>query len=92
VTGGAALISISAFAFKGTPYFGQFTNAGGTATDLDHVLGPVAAAFFAIVLLNASLIGAVALTLSTSCAFGDVCGIKSSLHRTFADAKLFYCI
>ena len=41
-------------------------------------------------LLNASLIGAGALTLSTSYAFGDVFGIKSSLHRKFADAKLFY--
>jgi hypothetical protein len=56
------------------------------------VLGPVAAAFFAIVLLNASLIGAGALTLSTSYAFGDVFGIKSSLHRGFRDAKLFYGI
>ena len=92
VSGGAALIAISAFAFKGTPHFGQFTNAGGTATDLDRVLGPVATAFFAIVLLNASLIGAGALTLSTSYAFGDVFGIKSSLHRGFRDAKLFYGI
>jgi NRAMP (natural resistance-associated macrophage protein)-like metal ion transporter len=92
VVGGAALMAISAFAFKGTPYFGQFTNAGGTATGLDHVLGSVPAAFFAIVLLNASLIGAGALTLSTSYAFGDVFGTKSSLHRSFADAKLFYGI
>jgi Mn2+/Fe2+ NRAMP family transporter len=92
VSGGVALIAISAFAFKGTHYFGQFTNAGGTATGLDHVLGPTAAAFFAIVLLNASLIGAGALTLSTSYAFGDVFGIKSSLHRGFRDAKLFYGI
>ena len=43
-------------------------------------------------LLNASLIGAGAVTLSTSYAFGDVFGTKSSLHRTFADAKLFYGI
>jgi Natural resistance-associated macrophage protein len=92
VSGGVALIAISAFAFKGTHYFGQFTNAGGTATGLDHVLGSAAAAFFAIVLLNASLIGAGALTLSTSYAFGDVFGIKSSLHRGFRDAKLFYGI
>jgi hypothetical protein len=46
--------------------------------------------FFAVVLLNASLIGAGALTLSTSYAFGDVFGTKSSLHRSFADAKSFY--
>ena len=50
-----------------------------------HVLGSVAGGFFAIVLLNASLIGAGALTLSTSYAFGDMFGTKSlaapQLHR-----------
>jgi NRAMP (natural resistance-associated macrophage protein)-like metal ion transporter len=92
VIGGAALIAISAFAFRHTPYFGHFTDAGGTATALDHVLGRVAGAFFAIVLLNASLIGAGAVTLSTSYAFGDVFGTKGSLHRSFAEAKAFYAI
>ena len=92
VVGAAALMCVSAFAFRGTPYFGNFTDAGATATGLDHTLGPVAGAFFAIVLLNASLIGAGALTLSTSYAFGDVFGMKSSLHRRFSDAKLFYTI
>jgi Mn2+/Fe2+ NRAMP family transporter len=92
VLGAAALICVSAFAFQGTPYFGHFTDAGGTAVGLRHVLGPTAGAFFAIVLLNASLIGAGALTLSTSYAFGDMFGTKSSLHRSFADAKLFYGI
>ena len=90
VVGAAALMGVSAFAFRGTPYFGHFTDAGGTATGLDHTLGATAGAFFAIVLLNASLIGAGALTLSTSYAFGDVSGIKSSLHRSWRDAKLFY--
>jgi Mn2+/Fe2+ NRAMP family transporter len=88
--GAGALIAISAFAFEGTSYFGRFTNAGGTATGLDHVLGPTAGVLFAIVLLNASLIGAGALTLSSSYAFGDVFGLKSSLHRGFSDAKPFY--
>lgn len=55
-------------------------------------MGGVRGAFFALVLLNASLIGAGALTLSISYAFGDVFGMKSSLHRSFADAKLFYAI
>jgi NRAMP (natural resistance-associated macrophage protein)-like metal ion transporter len=92
VLGAAALISVSAFAFAHTHYFGQFTDAGGTASGLDHTLGSTAGALFAIVLLNASLIGAGALTLSTSYAFGDVFGMKSSLHRKFSDAKLFYGI
>ena len=92
VVGAVALVSVSAFAFQHTRYFGHFTNAGATATALDHVLGPTAGAFFALVLLNASLIGAGALTLSTSYAFGDVFGIKSSLHRSFSEAKAFYAI
>jgi NRAMP (natural resistance-associated macrophage protein)-like metal ion transporter len=92
VIGGAALMAISAFAFQHTHYFGHFTDAGGTATALGHVLGRVSGVFFAVVLLNASLIGAGAVTLSTSYAFGDVFGTKGSLHRSFADAKAFYAI
>ncbi len=92
VIGAAALICVSAFAFQGTSYFGQFNNAGTTATALSHALGSVAGTFFALVLLNASLIGAGALTLSTSYAFGDVFGTKSSLHRSLSDAKAFYGI
>ena len=92
VVGAAALMCVSAFAFAGTPYFGNFTDAGATASALEHVLGPPAGAFFALVLLNASLIGAGALTLSTSYAFGDIFGTKSSLHRKFSDAKSFYAM
>ncbi len=90
VVGAAALIAISAFAFQGTRYFGSFTDAGGTARALAHTIGSVAGPFFALVLLNASMIGAGALTLSTSYAFGDVFGTKSSLHRSWRDAKTFY--
>ena len=92
VVGAAAIIAVAAFAFEGTPYFGHFVNAGATATALDHTLGSAAGVLFALVLLNASLIGAGALTLSTSYAFGDVFGTKSSLHRSFSDAKGFYAI
>jgi NRAMP (natural resistance-associated macrophage protein)-like metal ion transporter len=93
VLGAAALIAVSAFALGGNPhYFGKFTDAGGTAAGLKATLGSVAGAFFAVVLLNASLIGAGALTLSTSYAFGDMFRTKSSLHRSFGDAKAFYSI
>ena len=93
VIGAAALICVSAFAFEGTQYFGNFTQRGRDRHGLcRHELGSVAGAFFAIVLLNASLIGAGALTLSTSYAFGDVFGTKSSLHRSLSDAKAFYGI
>ena len=41
-------------------------------------------------LLDASIVVAAAVTLATSYAFGDVFGLKHSLHRGFADAKQFY--
>jgi NRAMP (natural resistance-associated macrophage protein)-like metal ion transporter len=90
VIGAAALIVISAFAFGGTQLFGQFSDAGATAQGLAHAISPLAGACFAIVLLNASLIGAAAVTLSTSYAFGDVFGMKHSLHRSWKDARGFY--
>ena len=66
VVGAGILIAVSAFAFGHTHYAGHFSDAGATATGLKLRLGSVAGAFFALVLLNASLIGAGALTLSTS--------------------------
>jgi NRAMP (natural resistance-associated macrophage protein)-like metal ion transporter len=92
VLGAAALICVSAFTFGHTSYFGHFTDAGATAHGLAHTLGSAAGVFFALVLLNASLIGAGALTLSTSYAFGDIFGTKSSLHRSFREAKGFYAL
>jgi NRAMP (natural resistance-associated macrophage protein)-like metal ion transporter len=90
VIGAGALIAVTAFAFGGTRYAGQFVDAGTVAAALSHTLGGTAGAFFAIVLLNASLIGAAAVTLSTSYAFGDVFGARHSLNRGIRDAKLFY--
>lgn len=45
---------------------------------------------FALILLDASIIGAAAVTLSTSYAFGDMFGLRHSLHRKFNEAKAFY--
>src|ERR1039458_10228799 len=90
VIGAGALVAIAAFAFGGTAGFGRFTNAGAVATGLATYLGSAAGTIFAIVLLNASLIGAAAVTLATSYAFGDVFGAKHSLNRGPLDAKAFY--
>jgi NRAMP (natural resistance-associated macrophage protein)-like metal ion transporter len=90
VIGAGALIAVAAFAFGGSSDFGRFTNAGAVAGELARHLGSSAGTFFAIVLLNASLIGAAAVTLATSYAFGDVFGAKHSLNRGPLDAKLFY--
>jgi Mn2+/Fe2+ NRAMP family transporter len=87
---GAALILIAAvYAVRDTHLAGHFTDALGVAEALrakDYVLG----ALFAIVLLDASIIGAAAVTLSTSYAFGDVFNLRHSLHRSFREAKTFY--
>ncbi len=90
VVAAAALICITAFAFGGTHYFGHFVDAGTVAHALDHTIGSVGGAFFAIVLLNASLIGAGAVTLATSYVVSDVTGVRGSLHRSFRQAKGFY--
>jgi len=84
------LMAVVASAFVGTRYFGHFTNAGGVAAGLHHVVGRTAGTIFAIILLNASIIGAASVTLSTSYAFGDVFGAHHSLHRGWRDAKFFY--
>jgi NRAMP (natural resistance-associated macrophage protein)-like metal ion transporter len=87
---GAACIMVTAdYAARGTSAFGHFTNAAGVAHLLSghsHALG----ALFAILLFDASILGAAAVTLSTSYAFGDVFGIRHSLHRGFKEAKQFY--
>jgi NRAMP (natural resistance-associated macrophage protein)-like metal ion transporter len=86
----AILMAVPAAAFAHTSLFGQFTNAGGVAEGLKHSVSNAAGTIFAIVLLNASIIGAAAVTLSTSYAFGDVFGAYQSLHRSFREAKFFY--
>jgi NRAMP (natural resistance-associated macrophage protein)-like metal ion transporter len=92
VIGAGALICATGFALAGTRYFGHFTDAGGVAGALDHTVGSAAGALFAIVLLNASLIGAGAVTLATSYVVGDVLGTRASLHRSFFQAPRFYAV
>jgi Mn2+/Fe2+ NRAMP family transporter len=89
VTGAAALVMTADWASRSTGHSTDFVDAGAIARLLaqhSNVLGWM----FAIVLLDASIIGAAAVTLSTSYAFGDVFGLKHSLHRGFSDAKEFY--
>ncbi len=92
VVAAGALICITAFAFGGTRYFGHFLDAGAVAHALHHAVGSVGGAFFAVVLLNASLIGAGAVTLATSYVVGDITGTRGSLHRSFRQAKGFYSV
>jgi NRAMP (natural resistance-associated macrophage protein)-like metal ion transporter len=84
------LMAVVAAAFSGTALSGHFTDAGGVASGLQHYVGRAAGALFAIILLNASIIGAASVTLATSYAFGDAFGAHHSLHRSWRDAKFFY--
>ncbi|MFJ2580796.1 NRAMP family divalent metal transporter [Kitasatospora aureofaciens] len=89
VVGAAALVMIAAYAARGTGFEGHFTDAAGVAHALEQhsrALGVM----FAIVLMDASIIGAAAVTLATSYAFGDVFNLRHSLHRGFGEAKTFY--
>jgi Mn2+/Fe2+ NRAMP family transporter len=89
VLGAAALVMTGDWAGRSAGAIGSFLDAG----DIAHLLGQsssILGGLFAIVLLDASIVGAAAVTLSTSYAFGDVFGLKHSLHRGFSDAKPFY--
>jgi Mn2+/Fe2+ NRAMP family transporter len=90
VVGAIAILVTCAFAFGGTPLHGAFVDAGTVATGLEDRLGAPAGALFALVLLNASILGAGVVTLATSYALGDVYGVKHSLHRSWRDARTFH--
>jgi NRAMP (natural resistance-associated macrophage protein)-like metal ion transporter len=90
VAGAALLMIVAAFPFAHTALQGHFTDARGVAVGLRHTVGHTAGVLFALVLLNASIIGAGAVTLATSYAFGDFFGLRHSLNRPFREAKGFY--
>jgi Mn2+/Fe2+ NRAMP family transporter len=95
---GAFITNIAAGAFMiftfaalgGTKFFGNFTDSGGVQSALHSTVGYWAGGFAAIILINAAIIGACAVTLSSSYAFGDTFDAKHSLHRKVTDAKAFY--
>ena len=90
VIGAAAIMMAAASAFSGTSSFGNFTDALATAIGLKVHIGPIEGAIFALLLFDASIVGASAVTLATSYAFGDVFGLRHSLHRGMSEAKTFY--
>jgi len=92
IIGAAAMMAFCAAAFAGRPEFGQFTDAGGVASGLAKYAGRVPGTLFAIALIDASIIGASAVSLVTAYALGDVLSLKHSLHRGIGDAKGFYLV
>jgi NRAMP (natural resistance-associated macrophage protein)-like metal ion transporter len=92
VVGGAVLMGATAVAFAHTGAFGHFTDAAGLASGLQAYGGRALGVLFAIALLDASIIGAFAVSLSTAYAISDVFGINHSLHRGVSGAKGFYAV
>jgi Mn2+/Fe2+ NRAMP family transporter len=90
VVGAAALMGTTAVAF--THSGASFTDSAGLARGIAAYAGHVAGALFAVALLDAAVIGAFAVSLSSAYAIGDVLGMKHSLHRGVGQAKGFYAL
>jgi Mn2+/Fe2+ NRAMP family transporter len=90
VVGAAALMGTTAVAFAHSG--AQFTDSAGLARGIAAYAGHVAGALFAVALLDAAVIGAFAVSLSSAYAIGDVLGMKHSLHRGVGQAKGFYVL
>jgi len=90
VIGASAIMIAAASAYTGSSDFGNFSNALNVAKGLDSHISGLAGTIFALLLFDASIVGASAVTLATSYAFGDIFGLRHSLHRGIREAKLFY--
>ena len=92
IVGAVAMIAFVAQCFGGTAEFGNFADAGAVAQGLTKYHGRLPGVLFALALIDASIIGAAAVSLSTAYAIGDVLSLKHSLHRKPSDAKGFYAV
>jgi Mn2+/Fe2+ NRAMP family transporter len=92
IVGAAAMMAFTDAAFAGHPAFGQFTDAGGVAACLGRYVTHIAGVLFALALIDASIIGAAAVSLATAYAIGDVLGLRHSLHRRPREAVGFYAV
>ena len=92
IVGAVAMMAFCAATFGGHPEAGNFTDAGGVAAGLAKYVGELPATLFAIALIDASIIGASAVSLATAYALGDVLSLKHSLHRGARDARGFYVV
>ncbi len=92
LVGAIAMMAFTAAAFEGRPELGHFVDAGAVAAGIGRHAGRIAGVFFAVALIDACIIGASAVSLSTAYAIGDVLSVRHSLHRKPTDAKGFYAI
>jgi NRAMP (natural resistance-associated macrophage protein)-like metal ion transporter len=92
VIGAVAMMAFTAAAFAGHPEAGHFVDAGAVAVGLGKYAGHAAGVMFAVALIDACIIGASAVSLSTAYAISDVLSLRHSLHRKPAEAKIFYAV
>jgi len=92
IIGAVAMMAFTAETFAGHEEFGKFQDAGAVAAGLGKYVGQLAGVFFAVALIDASIIGAMAVSLSTAYAIGDVLSLRHSLHRKPKEAKAFYAV
>jgi NRAMP (natural resistance-associated macrophage protein)-like metal ion transporter len=84
------LMAASAAGLAGHGNTGSYTNALGVARGLGHYVGHDSGALFALLLLNASIIGAAVVTLASSYALGDLSSSHQGLNARLFEAKAFY--
>jgi NRAMP (natural resistance-associated macrophage protein)-like metal ion transporter len=87
-----AMIAFTAKIFAGHPEFGHFQDAGAICAGFAKYYGRLPGVLFAIALIDAAIIGAMAVSLSTAYALGDILSLKHSLHRKPSDAPAFYAM
>jgi NRAMP (natural resistance-associated macrophage protein)-like metal ion transporter len=88
--GAVAMMGFAAEIFSGQPEAGNFADTGAVAVGLEKYAGRLPAILFTLALIDACIIGASAVSLSTAYAIGDVLSLRHSLHRKMHDAKGFY--
>jgi Mn2+/Fe2+ NRAMP family transporter len=88
--GAVAMMGFAAAIFSGQPEAGNFADTGAVAAGLEKYAGKLPAIMFTLALIDACIIGAAAVSLSTAYAIGDVLSLRHSLHRKVQDAKGFY--
>jgi Mn2+/Fe2+ NRAMP family transporter len=92
IIGAVAMMAFCAKTFTGRPEFGNFADAGAVAAGLEKYFGRTPGILFAFALIDASIIGAAAVSLATAYALGDVLAMRHSLHRKPGEAKGFYAV
>ncbi len=90
MAGAVAIMATCAFVFHGTDQFGQFSDAAGAADGLKKYGSRAIGALFAILLLDAALVGANAVALATTYTLGDTVKKRHSLHWKISEAPVFY--